>query len=183
MLKRKYCNALVKTYQLKIKAMKKILFSLAAAFIVAVGIAQTNSEGNVSKKVLLAQNPASLVINGSISVVLLNGNTKEIWMEGSKEAIDGYSVKEKNATVEINDRAGKSRTEALLYVPAQAINTLFINGASAVTSYETLLNQKIDVYVNGSCKVWVRTTGIIHVNAADGYDYTYSTKKINAASR
>lgn len=85
--------------------------------------------------------------------------------------------------MEINDACNKSRKEALLYVPAQGINTIFINGASAVASYKTLLNQKIDVYVNGSCKMWVKTTGTINVNAAEGYEYTYSAKEITKASK
>lgn len=76
--------------------MKKLFICLAATLIATSGFAQnTNSTGNVNKKVVLAENPTALVINGSISVVLLNDNSKEIWMEGTKEIVEGWLVKEK----------------------------------------------------------------------------------------
>ena len=159
--------------------MKKVFIFLLALTAAIGSFARTNSgTEDASKKITAAQPITSLVINGDISVVLLNGTSKEITIEGSAAAVKNFVVTQTNGAVTISDFSGQKRTVAIVYVPARLINKISLNGAAAVSSYESLYNKNIDVVINGDCKLWLKTYGSVTVDAINEFDYTYSTKAI-----
>ncbi len=152
---------------------------MMAIAIATAAFAGTGTDPNNSTRIVRTENNIrSLVVNGKTSVVLVNTASKEIVIEGMEDAIDQILVLEKNGELSITNHSKKGRTAALVYVPAMLINKISMNGNGAVSSTETLYNSKIDVLVNGDCKLWIKTYGDVSVDATPEYDYTFETRKI-----
>lgn len=155
--------------------MKKTIICILAITAALSGFAQSE---NTTKKITTLKAASSLIINGDISVVLLNDDSKEISIEGGAGTVKSFVVTEHNGTVTISNYSGAKRTDALVYVPAALLKTISINGAAAISSYEPLYNKNIDVVINGDCNLWLKTFGSVSVDALNEFDYTYTAKAI-----
>lgn len=160
--------------------MKKLIICLLAITVTLSSFSQSFTNENYGvRKINTGSAITSLVVNDKISVVLLDNASNEITIEGDKSAIELYSMELKGSDLTITNNSNEERTAAIVYVPAKLMKHISINGASAISSYETLHNKSITVLMNGVSKFWVKTFGKVTVKAADGYDYTYVSRPLS----
>ena len=161
--------------------MKKILAMLLfAAGITGTTYAQDTKENQfVNKKVVLEQEVYNLVVNDDISVVFTDEFRKEITIEGRDSEVKKVTLTEQNGILEISAPASfLTKKKVVVYVPARGLRSVTINGASVVHSYDKIQNPHINVFVNGSCQIRIKTYGKIKVINSDEYSYTYQSKKL-----
>jgi len=160
--------------------MKFLAMLLFAAGITGTTYAQdTKEEQFINKKVVLEQEVYNLIVNDDVSIVFTDEAGKEITIEGRDSEVKKVTLTEQNGTLEISAPTSfLAKKKAVVYVPARSLRSLTVNGASVIYSYDKIQNPHINVFVNGSCQVRIKTYGQIKVINSDEYSFTYQSKKL-----
>ena len=161
--------------------MKKFLtMLLVAAGITSVTYAQdTKDEEFVNKKIVLEQEVYNLVVNDDVNVIFTDDSGKEMVIEGRSSEVKKIVLTEQNGVLEISaPTTFLQKKKAIVYIPARGLRSVTVNGASVIYSYDKIQNPHINVFVNGSCQIRIKTYGKIKVINSDEYSYTYQSKKL-----
>jgi hypothetical protein len=147
----------------------------------AIAIAQdTKVDGFANKKIVLEQDVYNLVVNDDVNVIFTDGSGKEILIEGRISEINKIVLAEQNGILEISaPTTFLQKKKAIVYVPARGLRSVTVNGSSMIYSYDKIQNPHLNVFLNGSCQLQIKTFGKIKVINSDEYSFTYQSKNIS----
>jgi hypothetical protein len=159
--------------------MKKIIYLVLALLSGTTCFAQDSSGRTIfNRKIILEAPPRSVTVNDGVSVVFISNLSKEIYIEGKREAISAVSVTINNDVLVITSNRPELAAPATVYLSPESLQSITINGESRVGNYGMLDNQKIDVLINSAnCELVIRTRGILNISAGDEYSFIKKVKK------
>lgn len=121
----------------------------------------------------------SLVINADVNIVLFNEADKPVYMIGDAVFMEQVSFKQTGNTLVVNAKKNKNwKTKGVVYVPAGNLASIQVNNDAYVKSTGTLIIPKLDIEINGSCKVSVFTWGEVNLIKNDSYEIEYDVRRI-----
>lgn len=155
--------------------MKKTIISFLALFFTStfsVSSAMSNRATN--------EGPAhisTLIINSDVTVVLTDNHKTTPEISGSNALAKNVIFKKTSDTLIINSARNKNLKGAgVIYIPASHLKNIRINSEAHVRSLFYLQIPRLNVVVNGACKVAIYTTGVMNVGATE--DYAFDRKHV-----
>jgi hypothetical protein len=159
--------------------MKYLFISFVALITGISSFAQTEAEKRTeTKTVTLNSAVTSVVVNDGVNLVLIDDETSDVFIEGRTGLVKSVDVRFENGELIINSSSAVDEKPVAVFVSARYLNEIKINGKSIVGSYQILQNKRLNVLINGDCKLMIRTAGSVNVIATDEYAFTYRSKKI-----
>jgi Putative auto-transporter adhesin, head GIN domain len=152
--------------------MKKLFLAAIVAVISISSFAKVAKETS-SRTVQLDAAITSLVINDGVDVVLTDATESAIIFEGEASEIEKASFGFSTGQLSISSECESESKRLVVYVPAHLLKTMEINGASKVTSQETISTPNLKVTINGACSIVVKTYGKVEVVGTDEYGFFY----------
>jgi Putative auto-transporter adhesin, head GIN domain len=159
--------------------MKK-LFLAALVAVISTSLFANVGKASTRKTAQLNTEITALVINDGVNVVLTDQAGSEIVFEGDASEIEKASFAIAGSELSIGSVDDGKDKQLVVYVPARLLKKIDINGASKVTTQQTLSTPTLKVTVNGECSFVVRTYGKIDVVSSEEYDFKLSRGVINA---
>jgi hypothetical protein len=157
--------------------MKKILTAVAAILLSVGAFAQDKVKATIIKKVKIEQPVTSLVINDGIRVVLMDDLGNELMIEGLPASVKNLAISSSKGETIISKGAGKAKSSAV-YIPANFLKKIIINGPSIVSSYQPISLAMLDITVGGECDLKIQTTGKVNITAVDDYKFIYTVTSV-----
>ena len=161
--------------------MKKLTLLILSLAAIATGFAQQSSLEIVAvKKIKTDEVVTSLKVYNNVEVILTEDPTSTVKIVGERSAIEKIQVKISNGDLGISGGSEASPEKITVYVPANYLQSIYVHGASKVTSESILSNGQLDVNINGTGTVAIETTGMISQNTIGDYplDLLTSGKEI-----
>ena len=156
--------------------MKKLtlLILILAAF--ANGFAQESSFQVVTvKKIQTDEIVTSLKVYNHIEVILSDDTTSVIRIVGEKTTVENTIVKINNGELAVSSEADLTGEKVVVYVPAKYLQSVYIHGASSVSTDGIISNEQLDVIINGSGTSAIKTSGKISQNTVGDFPLDHST--------
>ncbi|CAN5406163.1 hypothetical protein BH11BAC3_BH11BAC3_26770 [soil metagenome] len=145
--------------------MKKLALFILATIITAMGFSQTNLLDIVTVKKIKVDVPiTSLKVYNNIEVVLQDDKNSGIEIAGEKNAVESTTVKFIGGELIITQHEAAYNENVIVYVPANYLGYVYIQGASKISSYDTLHNEAINVVINGEGKSSIKSKGLVTSN-------------------
>jgi hypothetical protein len=154
--------------------MKKRFFTIALALIASLGTTlatERESKEPASYKIQLEKRFTSLQIDDDINVVLTNTNNNEIVVEGSLADIKSVVAAVADGRLAVWMSGAKRGNQVTVYIPAAMLDFIAINGDSELRTNTVLNNPRLEVEVNGLCKIHIRSFGKVHVSNLSEYEF------------
>lgn len=157
--------------------MTKTILLILALFLTSLF---SNASGtNTSDTLTKTTSPriASLIINATVTVVLVSDEQALLVMDGDAKFRQFVSLKTTGDTLVIETAKNKNLLgRVTVYVPASALQKLQINSAATVRSYSPLNVPKLDVVFNGECVVNVSNIGALNCIETADFSVEQSTE-------
>jgi|GEM_PF-7058033 len=154
--------------------MKKIIIALSALALTAATPKANAAELKSNKYVLtnkaMGQGYENLVVNGDIDVILVEGTSNQLTMEGYQNDLENVSLEVVGKTLYVNTKGAKNGKKPLVYIPVTKMKYLDIKGKSNVTTLG-YLKTDIEVMIAAECHIDLKSTGKITISEASTYDY------------
>lgn len=152
--------------------MKKLFLAAIVAVISISSFAKVAKETS-SRSVKLDAPITSLVINDGVDVVLTDATGSDIIFEGEVSEIEKASFGFSAGQLSISSESEAESKRLVVYVPGHLLKTMEINGASKVTSQETISTPNLKVTINGACSIAMKTYGKVEVVGSEEYGFIY----------
>ena len=152
-------------------------------FVFMMSVMYSSFSAGLEKKTLSnsSKDPAitSLVINADVNIVLVTDGDQLVHMIGDAAFMEQVSCKQTGSNLVVNSSKNKNwKSKGVIYIPANSLKSIRINNAAYVRSAAPLIMPKLDIEVNGSCKVSVLTWGKVNLVKTDEYEIEYNVRKI-----
>jgi hypothetical protein len=168
---------------LTIKHLSIMKKNFVVTFVLMMSVVYSSFSAGLEKN-LLSKNPqepaiTSLVINADVNIVLFNDGNKLVRRVGDVDFMEQVSFKQTGNTLVVKASKNKNwKNKGVIYIPANGLTSIQINNDAVVRSSETLIIPKLDIEINGSCKVSVFTLGEVNLVKNDSYEIDYEARKI-----
>lgn len=163
--------------------MKTIITALTGLLLSTAGANNAQAEVKANRYVLatkaLAQSYNNVVILGDVDVVLVEGTSNNLTMEGYQSQLDQVSLEVNGNTLVVDTKKKVKGQRPLVYIPVSKLQHLTVKGRSIVTTLGYLQGSDVEVNIASDCQVQIKTTGTVSVNEIDGY--TFEVEKWNTA--
>jgi Putative auto-transporter adhesin, head GIN domain len=161
--------------------MKKSLFM---TFVLMMSVMYSSFSAGFEKKPLPdgSKDPAitSLVVNADVNIVLFNDGDNRVRMTGDAVFMEQISCRQTGGRLVVNATKNKNwKNKGVIYIPANSLTSIQVNTDAYVKSSGALAIPKLDIEVNGSCKIAVLTWGEVNLIKNDSYDIEYDMRKIS----
>jgi hypothetical protein len=145
--------------------MNKSVFFVAVALICALIMQQAHSMNDRPANAAFSRSYIkTLIINADVTVVLVNSDKISVEANGNTMFMDQVQVERSGDTVLINASKRKDYTgKGVIYVSATQLRNIRINSSANVKTLNVLQLPKLDVVINGDCKVAVSNTGVTNL--------------------
>lgn len=145
--------------------MNKSIFFMAVALVCALIMKQAHSMNERPASAAFSKSTIkTLVINADVTVVLVNSDKIATEVNGDAKFMDQVQVERSGDTVLINSSKRRDYThKGVIYVSATQLRNIQINSRANVKTLNTLRLAKLDVVVNGDCRIAVSNTGITNL--------------------
>jgi hypothetical protein len=161
--------------------MKKLTF-------IAVSLLTINASlfaGNVSdslvsepQKVQAGKQPFhSVVVNNDIDLVLAEDTDNMIKIRGVEKHLKNVCYSIKKGVLYISSNGGSLKNKATVYLSVNDLQSLVVNGKSAINSKGTLNSKQLTVLVNGEAKFDLKNYGAIIMEAGNEIELDIEEKK------
>ncbi|MBL7737941.1 MAG: DUF2807 domain-containing protein [Chitinophagaceae bacterium] len=118
----------------------------------------------------------TLVINASVTVVLVNYDNALLEMAGHGTFTDLVTLSRRGDTLVIGSPKKRDlKEDGTIYVPAGELRDIRINSAASVTSLQALQVPRLNVVVNGACHFSISNIGELNVTGSDTYAVDHDT--------
>lgn len=115
---------------------------------------------------------STLVINANVTVVLVNNHSLRPVITGDTEMARLITIKQSGDTLIVNASKGKNLKESgVVYIPATMLKQIRVNSEAHVLSLYTLKLPKIDVFINGACKIEIANVGSVNLVESENYEF------------
>jgi Putative auto-transporter adhesin, head GIN domain len=177
-------SSIVLHYQdsLTIKHLSIMKKNFVVTFVLMMSVVYSSFSAGLENP--LSKNPkepaiTSLVINADVNIVLFNDGNKPVRMAGDTVFMEQVSFKQTGNTLVVKAIKNKNwKNKGVIYIPANGLTSIQINNDAVVRSSETLVTPKLDIGINGSCKVSVFILGEVNIIKNDSYEIEYEAKRL-----
>lgn len=135
---------------------------------------KTKPEHPVSTTVHLTEVPRALFVDNDVSVILTDGKTADVTIEGDARDVKAVRVKMNDGDLLLSSSFGQSMAGLKVYVPATQLAKINLFGKSVLRSTATLQNPHLKIIVDGEGIVNVSSAGKVVIESTDGYDFVKS---------
>lgn len=119
----------------------------------------------------------TLIIDANITVVLVSNEKATLQVDGGKRITELVTLKKNGDTLVIGSIKSKNlKGSGVIYVPASQLRTIRVNSEAEVRSLFALKIPKLDVVVNGACRLAISNFGELNITKTKAYSYEQSTK-------
>ena len=112
----------------------------------------------------------TIAISNDINVVLVQGVSNTITIEGEKESLDQVNLEVTKGVLKISSKK-RVKDKVLVSVPVRHLQKLIVRGASQIFSMGIIQTEQLNLRIEGACKVDIKTTGTINVENDDQHGY------------
>jgi hypothetical protein len=150
--------------------MKPKLF-LAALLLVAAStaaVAQKSKPTPPSTTVHFSEAFTSLVVDDNLNVVLTEGTSPDILVEGDAKSLVAREV---DGSLLLSFQKTYSANQTTVYVPASLLSKVYLNGTGTLRSATTLQNRQLKIILTDEARVHVKSTGNVSVETWNEIDF------------
>jgi hypothetical protein len=155
---------------------RTIVFSLIVVLTTLFNYSFGRSDGEP----LPADEPGqitTLIINADVTVVLVNNDKAILQVTGGRSLTELITFKNTGDTLVIGSTRNRDMTtKGTIYVPAHKLRNIRVNSKAHVLSYYALHIPKLDVVINGACRVSISNIGELNLVGTDSYYFDHSTE-------
>jgi len=153
--------------------MKKSMFSLFALLFSMISTCFATPAGIKPPVITISfgQSFTGLVVDDNITVVLTNETGSEITVSGDQLQVKKLRAAVKKGTLYVWQPGDDKGEKLTVYVPARMLRNIIVNGESQISTATTLDNTRLEVIVNGACKLALRSRGTIDVTGSSDYEF------------
>ena len=120
---------------------------------------------------------STLIVNGDVTIVLVNNNNPVLEVVGKKSLSKNVSFEKTGNTLVISAPRNKDLTKAgTIYISANEFRKIQINGDANIRSLNTLQIPALEVIFNGVCEFDIHNIGEVYLRETK--DYTIEQNKI-----
>ena len=112
----------------------------------------------------------AIAISNDINVVLVQGESNTITIQGDKEGLDHVKLEVSKGVLKISSKK-RVKDKVLVSVPVRHLQKLIVSGASQIFSMGIIQTDHLNLRIEGACKVDIKTTGTINVENDDQHGY------------
>ena len=114
----------------------------------------------------------SIVINANVTVVLTNFADHGIRVTGDESMIRQIRIRQTGNKLVIDAPARKNFVKKIvIYVPATHLSQIQVNSAAHIHSSGILENPRLNIRINGTCKIRVANSGELNLTGNDFYEF------------
>ncbi len=117
-----------------------------------------------ARVILNAGNVEHINVSGDMEIVLLQAPANEHSVIMDDNASERINLLLNNKSLFITDRGLFSKEKTVVYLYVNNLKTLTVEGTSNVKTIGSLSTAKLDVYVDGTSKVHIRTMGTVQAH-------------------
>ena len=156
--------------------MKKLTLLILVLAAFANGFAQESSFKIVTvKKIQADEIVTSLKVYNHVEVILSEDTNSVIRIVGEKRSVENTIVKINNGEMALSSDAELSGEKVVVYVPAKYLQSVYIHGASTVSTDGVISNEQLEVIINGSGTSGIKSSGKISQNTVGDFPLDVST--------
>lgn len=139
-----------------------------------------DKKDRVIRKVEMNTPVNKIIIVGSAEVILTNDVVNEVAIEGKADFANAVKLVNKNGQLTIVSRLYYGGSNPVIRIPVKQLEALEIHGDGKVSAESILRSAQLNVFINGSCQLSLRSTGNIVVDAAEEYELKFiKNEKVN----
>src|SRR6187431_1900552 len=128
--------------------MKKLTLLILVLAAFANGFAQESSFKIVTvKKIQADEVVTSLKVYTHVEVILSEDTTSVIRIVGEKTTVENTIVKINNGELSVSSDAETTGEKVVVYVPAKYLQSVYIHGASSVSTEGIISNEQLEVII------------------------------------
>jgi hypothetical protein len=145
---------------------------LLATTISFSSFANTTSHTEPASRVVsLKEKYTSMVIESDLAVVLTESNSTEIVLKGNERDIKKVRVKVQDGNLILTSLDYIIKPDVTIYVPANLLTRINVNGKARLSSDNTLSNEKLKVVIADEATVNLRSQGKVIVEGTSEIDF------------
>jgi hypothetical protein len=117
----------------------------------------------------------TLVINADVTVVLVNNDNATLGITPDNSLTRLVTFKKTGDTLVISSAKNRNLKNAgIIYVPASRLRKILVNSDAYVRSLYSLQIPRLDVVINGACKIVISNIGELNFIETDNYFFEKS---------
>ena len=156
--------------------MKKVFLSiLVALFAVSLPLlaeSKASLPGEISGVI------KSVVINADVTVVLVNDNELIVRMDGTESFMQNIRLRQNDTELVVDAvKKGNLKEKGVIYIYAGELTNIQVNSAAYVCSLGILELARLDIMINGNCKILIRNIGDLKLHASEYYEFQEETRR------
>jgi hypothetical protein len=157
--------------------MKKVFLLLTIALFAVSLPSLAESKGSLPGEI--SGVIKSVVVNADVTLVLVNDNERLVRMDGSESFMKNIRLRQ-NGTELIVDAVKKVnlKEKGVIYIYAGELTNIQVNSAAYVCSSGILELARLDIMINGNCKILIRNIGDLQLHASDYYEFQEETRRM-----
>ena len=158
--------------------MKKIIIAASMLVCVLSSFASGKEPGSKIREWAIPMGYHSVYVSDDIELVLVEDIASTISIQGVEKYVDNVSLEVRNGELRITSKNDYNKNKVVIYVPVQKLTKLTVVGNSTISSMGVLDTRKLNLRVEGLCKIKLKTNGEINVETNEHYDF--NMKRIRA---
>ena len=156
--------------------MKTILTAFTALMLTATTASTANAtEVNGNRYVLankaVPQSYNSIVIRGDVDIILVQGTSNQMTLEGYQSQLENVTLNVYNNTLYVNTNSKVKGKKPVVYIPISDLRFLKVQGNSNVTTLGHLQAAHIIIELSAECHVAIKSTGNISISEFGNQEY------------
>lgn len=156
--------------------MKKSILSFFILTLLSAPALVSASVTPPERKVPVTKQFRSLNVSDNITILLTTEPATEITVQGTGAELQRARVVIKNNCLYVWMNGSVDGRNVTVRVPASQLEQIQVEGDSQVRATAILLNPKLEVTVNGACRLSLRSRGIIEVKETPDYEFRSSVR-------
>ena len=130
-----------------------------------------NDKEPASKVVNLKEAYTSLVIESNIKVVLMESSASDVTLTGDERDIKKVRVRVSDGKLILTSLDQIVKPDVTVYIPANLLTRIDVNGKAQLSSAQILSNQKLKVVLADEATINLRSQGKVVVEGTSEIDF------------
>jgi hypothetical protein len=118
-----------------------------------------------------------IVVCNNVNVVLVEETSQHFSIKGKSKWCEAVKLEVKAGVLTVSSSRTASMKQATVYIPVQQLEGITVKGYSDVESQGTLHCGKLNIHIEGECRVSVLNNGPVTVSKGPLHEFDYEVKK------
>ena len=158
------------------KQFVSIILIAVLSYLPAAAAPVTPAKDN-TVQVALAAPFHRMVVCNNVNVVLVDVASQQASIKGKAKWREAVKLEVKDGVLTVSSSRSSSMKQATVYIPVQQLEGITVKGYSDIESKGTLHSQKLNIHIEGDCRVSVLNDGLVTVSNGPLHDFEYEVKK------